>query len=118
MDNLDVSWAKCKNDVWCSLDRVILTDVTTYGVYVIWYVTKDGKIRVVRVGKGDIKSRLQSHRNDTDITKYSKYGALLTTWARVSEKYVDGVEKYLGDMLDPDKRHPDVDPIRVNLPAW
>ena len=113
-----LSWVKCQNDNWCSLERVNLANEhfnNLEGLYVIWHGGDEPK--VVRVGQGKIKDRLTAHRNDEEITAYSHLG-LYVTWASVDGRFRDGVEKYLADELDPleGDRFPNRTPIEVNLP--
>lgn len=122
---MEVSWIKCTGDSWCPLKIVNLSGVTAFGVYVIWYEPiARGMIRparqVVRLGQGNIKERLEAHRNDPVITKHSGVAQLLVTWAEVDKNYVDGVEKYLADTLNPieGEAFPDCLPTIVNQPHW
>lgn len=114
-----VHWFKCRQKEtidWCHLNTVDLDTVTESGVYVIWYQGKPGK--TVYVGQGDpISTRFAAHRKDKRIQAYEKFG-LLATWAEVSAKERDGVERFLADNLDPlvGDAHPDVTPIAVNYP--
>ena len=57
------------------------------------------------------------HRQNSEIQNY-EYLGLYVTWARVSEKYRDGVEAYLADKWDPivGEHYPEVPPIEVNSP--
>ncbi len=114
MSSKTVSWVTCTDNVWCTLSKVNLSNVTQVGVYVIWQRDKDGA--VVKVGQGNIKDRLTAHRNDSSITKY---GELSVTWAVVDRQDLDGVERYLGNRYSPivAQRFPDVPPIAVNLPG-
>jgi hypothetical protein len=113
---MDVKWIKSKADTWLSFEVFDLTAVTTFGVYVIWH--SGNPARTVRVGQGDIKSRLGAHRNDREICQYARSGALYVTWATVPKAQVDGVERYLANWLTPlvGDAFPDVLPIAVNSP--
>jgi len=113
---MQVKWFKC-GDHWCSFDTLNLEKVTEVGVYIIWHEGNPG--RVVYVGQGDVADRIADHRNNDEITAYSKKGALRVTWAEVSTKAQrDGVERYLADTWKPlvGDAHPDVEPIEVNSP--
>ena len=121
-------WIKC-GSTWCELKTVNLEAVTTRGVYVIWHGSQSPSglglfsapttiPRVVRVGKGDIATRLKAHRGrGSDIAAYLLH-TLYATWASVPEAQLDGVERFLADTYHPlvGERHPDVDPIPVTLP--
>ena len=117
-EELPVSWVKYKSGKWCPLETVDLSSVDVSGVYIIWYVKKNGEVVVVRVGQGDIKARLERHRKDKQITRHASKGVLFATWAYVPEHYIKRVEAYLGDLLDPieGERFPNRVPLRVNLP--
>ena len=108
---LTVKWVKSINGEFLALNNVNLSNVNAFGVYVIWKLGV-----VVRLGKGDIKSRLTAHRNDDAITSH---GVLHVSWAVVSEQYVDGVERFLATQYHPliGDAVPDVHPIQVNLVA-
>lgn len=111
---LKVKWTKLKDGNFCNLEKVILTNTNTFGVYIIW--NADGN--AVRLGQGDIADRLSVHRNDNEILVHKSRG-LYTTWTSVSEQYVDGVERYLFDAYNPivGERAPNAIPIPVNLPV-
>jgi len=111
--NMEVTWNNCTGDVWCDFNSLNLTHEhfnNMVGVYIIW----SNRI-VVRVGSGIIKDRIADHRNNNNITRYPN---LKVTWASVSETYMQRVEAYLGNTLNPTvgERFPDVPPIQVNLP--
>lgn len=105
---------------WCEfqlLDASSLGEIR--GVYIIWKAKVGSDYRAVYVGQGDIADRLSVHQNRSDINAHqSGEYTLYVTCARVPEPQIDGVERYLADTLDPliGEKHPDVDPIRVNLP--
>lgn len=114
---LQVTWVKCnKGNQYCPLENVDLRNVTASGVYVIWHSGNPG--RTVRVGQGDIADRVSVHRRNHIITQYAKYGTLYVTWAAVSAHYLDGVERYLANYLQPliGDAFPDAQAIAVNSP--
>ena len=118
MNVMNVNWNKCHENVWCELNGVDLNHNhfdNMMGVYIIWY----GGInpRTVRVGQGFIKARIVTHRQDLKIQIYKNYG-LYVTWASVPANYLNGVEVFLAQQLNPlvGERFPHVFPIRVNLP--
>ena len=113
---LRLNWVKCSGS-WCSLETVNLNNIKTQGVYVIWHASTGHN--VVRVGQGDIVTRLNEHRNDPKILRHAKKGNLLVTWAAVDAAYRDGVERYLADRYSPLEgvRYPEVPPRAVNLPG-
>ena len=115
---MQISWNKCQNDNWCSLNTVDLNHSHfdgMEGVYVIWYLGNPGA--TVRIGQGVIRDRLQSHRQGNEIQAFSSLG-LFVTWASLQLQYRDGVEAYLGEKLKPivGDRFPNAAPIAVNLP--
>lgn len=111
-----LQWVKCEDEAWCSLEHVDLANVWDVGVYVIWHSGPPPNI--VRVGQGDIASRLQAHRNDQAILNFRAFGELLVTWAAAPPDQVDGIERYLVGYYRPliADRYPDVRAIAVNLP--
>ena len=114
---MQVQWIKCESDVWCSLKRLKLSSAEGSGVYIIW--NGENSPYVVYVGQGDFQFRFSQHRNNTLITRHgSDQDELFVTWAVIPWDSLDGVERYLADALSPCEgdRHPDVSPIRVNLP--
>ena len=104
--------------MWCDLLRLDMDSIgeDEIGVYIIWKPDDTGT--AVRVGQGNIKDRLTRHKKDKKITRHAVDGALSVTWTILSTRYLDGVEKHLGDLLEPleGPRFPDVPPISVNLP--
>lgn len=112
---LRLAWVKRRGEVWRRLNKLDLTKVSGDGVYLIrcddlW----------IYVGQGSIRDRFKFHQTNEDVQSYSKLGTLYVAWAKVpSKKKRYGVEKYLADKLLPLEggRHPDVDPIKVNLPT-
>ena len=70
---------------------------------------------VVRVGQGDVATRLRAHQTDPAIARLG--GELLVTWADVSPTFRSGVEKYLASQYRPiiGERYPDTPAIPVNL---
>lgn len=109
-------WVKAKSGDWLSLNTFNLDGVnTTMGVYIIWHGGNEPK--VVRVGQGDIADRLACHREDSEVQAYAHLG-LMVTWAAVSAREADGIERYLADEWKPlvGDRWPAANPIRVNSP--
>lgn len=111
---MQVVWMKYQSGEWCRLTSLNLNDDhfnDLRGVYIIWSGTK-----VVRLGSGIIKDRLEYHRNNKEILAYPN---LLVTWAKVNANQMEGVEKFLADTFNPaiGERFPDRTPIVVNLPS-
>jgi len=115
-----LEWMKCFGDNWCSLFDLKLDNNHfdgLEGVYIIWY-WQDGRIPLtVSVGQGSIRDRLLQHREEPQMLAL-RYRNLLVTWASVPDFQHDGVERYLGETLDPimRKRLLSIKPTRVNLP--
>lgn len=111
---MEVYWGRCGDDShWCSFKNLNLeSDVFNdkKGVYIIW-----SDKTVVRVGSGIIKNRIADHRDNSEINQYPN---LKVTWAKVNANQMEGVEKYLSDVLSPviGERFPDRTRIEVNLP--
>jgi hypothetical protein len=82
----------------------------------IWHEGNPG--RVVRIGQGDIASRLGAHRQDPAILAYKKIGLLRVTWATVLAHQLDGVERYLANAWTPlvGDAFPAAAPLAVNSP--
>jgi hypothetical protein len=108
-------WIKGPESEWLSFEMLNLSRVSADGVYIIWY--GGPKPGTVRVGQGDISSRLKIHRADAKILVYRSL-SLFVTWAEVPFSQQNGVERYLADQLRPIvvDQYPDVTPISVNLP--
>jgi hypothetical protein len=113
---MQVEWIKSQAGTWLDLRTVNLTDVSAFGVYVIWHGGNPSQ--VVRVGQGSIADRLTAHRSDPAILAYADKG-LYVTWATVQVSQADGVERFLANHYLPlvGDRHPAVAPIAVNLPS-
>lgn len=121
MPDLTVNWVKNSNNNE-SFDLLRLNLNAPYflnkvGVYVIWYASPSGVNKVIRVGQGDVASRLREHRSNPEILRYSSYGQLKVTWALVNAQYRDGVEAFLYDSYSPliGEKSPAAQPISVNL---
>ena len=113
---LTLAWVTSDQGSWCNFDLVDLLGVEVIGVYVIWHEGNPG--RIIRVGQGDIASRLGAHRSELSISQFRKQGTLRVTWAAVPADQVDGVERFLAGHLSPlvGGAFPDAQPIAVNLP--
>ena len=110
---LSLYWVKNTANNWLPLPFNFASVQPTTGVYIIWHT--NASPWTVRVGQGDIASRLSAHSRDPAITRY---GPLCVTWATVQQSSLDGVERFLADHLRPlvGDRHPAAMPIPVNLP--
>jgi hypothetical protein len=112
---LQLKWVKSVAKEWLRLDHAHLNNVDAQGVYVVWYNGQPG--RVVRVGSGDIRTRLTADRRDRDVMAYGRFG-LFVTWASVDAEQIDGVRRFLADQYPPlvADAGPQVQPIAVNTP--
>lgn len=113
---LNLFWAKDEDISWFALELVVLSNVHTLGVYIIWHTGQAS--RVVTIGSGDIATRLLTCRTDKAILAYKTQGKLLVTWAEVAAYQLDAVESYLVERWNPliEERFPDMAPIEVNSP--
>src|SRR5947207_14494151 len=69
------------------------------GVYLLYH---DGNPdRPILVGSGNIRQHLQALANDPGVAAFSVARVLRATWAAVPGQYVEGVENYLIEQLDP-----------------
>lgn len=109
------SWVKESNGLFYRLSVIDCSGIDCTGVYIIF-----NHQHVVKIGQGDIGSRLSCHQHDFSITQHSNaYFPLYVTWTQLPIKYLDGVEVFLGNWYRPivGERFPDVQPIRINLPV-
>lgn len=116
MADLIVRWHKdASKSNWYRLSELNLANVVGSGVYLIWHTGVNP--RVIYVGQGQIAERLSAHQSDASILSYASEGTLLTTWARVDDRFAKGVERYLTDTYWPllNRKRPDARPISVNL---
>ncbi len=131
MKELLVNWIKKDNDMkWHNLVELEKNSLDYNGVYIIWYP----KGRMLKIGSGNIKERLEKHSNENgdfyksliefnkkNNTQY-KLKDLLVTFAKVNGNQMEGVEAYLADKykaLLPEEtaiRFPNKEKIKVNTP--
>jgi hypothetical protein len=113
---LTLNWVRCAGNQYCPFETVDLSKVTVGGVYAIWYSGQPG--RVVRLGQGDIATRIKDHRVDSAVLAYLGRGRLWVTWAALQPYQRDGVEKYLSNKYPPlvGDAFLDAVPIAVNSP--
>lgn len=114
---MQITWIKNSNNQWYDLLRLNLSSIgDASGVYTIWHGGDNP--RYVRIGSGEIQTRLSAHRNDRDIMAYQTHG-LLVTWAIVPANQQLGAEAYLAERCNPlvGERFPDRTPIQINLPG-
>lgn len=113
-----VTWRRCESHKWHALEELALSKIEDVGVYIVWYPGTPG--RVVCVGQGPIAAELARVQEDEEVKRFAGRGPLLVTWAPVSSRRVDGIERYLADTWPPllEQPRPDVAPIEVNSPAW
>ncbi len=96
---ITLRWVKAPNGNWFSLENLnleCLGDVS--GVYIIWH--RGDHPEWVRVGQGGIRDKLAMHRQDKGILAYHRQG-LFVSWAAVSPRERDGVERYLVELCQP-----------------
>lgn len=115
-------WGMCtpENPHWCNFRTLQLSGLDNLvGVYIIWLEVDP--LEVVYVGQGNISERIAEHRRNEHIKQVMDEidAALRVTWAEVPKAMLNGIERYLGELLEPlvSKEFPKEDhPIRVNLP--
>jgi hypothetical protein len=112
-----LQWAVADGNQWYTLEGYNFSRITAKGVYAIWHEGQPG--RYVRVGQGIIGEQLTALKHDAAILSYRRNGILRVTWAVVQGSYLQPVERYLTQTLQPLVSHRllDIDPIRVNLPG-
>jgi hypothetical protein len=116
--SVHLNWVKGTGDTWCSLDYLNLSRVKVHGVYIIWKAGSQPRVStVIRVGRGDIATRLDEERSDPKVSRHGP--GLLVTWAEVDILYSGGVEVYLAQQLRPHvgERFPLSPAVEVNLPV-
>ena len=118
-----LDWGHAPRDAWRPLG-MDFSDVRGTGIYIVRQSTG----RTVVVGQGVIKDRLSALQKDSRVLYYdSPTSPLLATWAIVQgmnqtkmlySTQLDGMERYLADVLKPllGERFPDVAPVPVPLP--
>ena len=111
---MNLDWIKYPNGNWCDLLGVNLDGPhfnNMEGVYIIW----SNRGYTVRVGQGIIKDRLKEHSGNRLILGHP---VLFATWARVPVKFMDSIERYLANKLQPKigDAFPLALPLQVNLP--
>ena len=116
-------WRQCtdasERPMWCLLERIETASITaTQGVYVVWHGGDEPE--TVRVGQAffqPLAETLEALRSDDEVLAFRANG-LFVTWAEVADAHsLDGVERYLGDRLEPlVGRRLAAEPIEVNLP--
>jgi hypothetical protein len=105
-----------KTGSWWYLPNAANCAPASQGVYIIW---RGGDRRVVRVGQGNIASRLSDHNRDSSILMHGQSELLFATWSPLQSWLCDGAERYLADHYQPlvGDRFPDCSPIMIRLPA-
>lgn len=121
---LNVYWVRnTQTNQWFDFLRLNLNApyfVNKEGVYIIFY-SSPSEARVIRIGSGNLKERLEEHRKNPAILEYSRLGQLKVTWVvadnnPLSHEQLLGVEAYLARIYSPisGDRYPTVTEIPVN----
>lgn len=93
-------WMKSIDNKWLNFNQLDLTHIHAVGVYIIWHGGENPQI--VRVGQGNIASRLTAHRMNHQIMRFASRGPLMVTWAEIPEPARrDGIESYLVQQFSP-----------------
>ena len=113
-----VHWYKCRGDVWCTLDRLDLSQqsVQQQGVYIIWRPrTPTPVIYVGHVKEGTFGERFADHLREGKILRHVR---LHVTWAVVPPEKMEGVVRFLTTRLHPleSKAPTGALPVVVNMP--
>ena len=117
LDVLQIAWVKSLNDRWLSLSELDFERINTTGVYILWH--GGDAPAVVRVGSGDIGTRLRDHYNNVLIRRYENRGPLMVTWAAVASlAQRGGIETYLVELCQPlvSDYLPQAEPLPVRSP--
>lgn len=110
-------WIKSIDNKWLNFSQLDLTHIHATGVYIIWHGGENPQI--VRVGQGNIASKLTAHRMNHQIMRFALRGPLMVTWAEILEPARrDGIEAYLNQQFSPLVRDkaPEVPPIAARSP--
>ena len=116
---LNLSWNKCKGDVWGDLQTVDLADSHfdgLDGVFAAWH--GGSSPTPVVVGHGNIREELERLRMDPSLDPYRPMGIFIT-WARAEAVLGEGIDRFLCETLLPKVAHPppQAPVIQVNLPG-
>lgn len=101
----ELYWVKSQDNTWLDLNRIDLQTMLRHptrphGVYIIWHGGSDPKI--VRIGTGDIVKKLIAHRDNPQITRYTRNGPLMVTWAlQPDPRRQAGIASYLTEQFCP-----------------
>lgn len=112
-----LSWVKSIDGKWLNLVNLDLTNIHAVGVYIIWHGGENP--RIVRVGQGNIASRLTAHRMNHQIMRFSDFGPLMVTWADVADPMErGGIERFMAQQFKPiiKDRVPAVHPVVAASP--
>jgi hypothetical protein len=97
--SLQLHWAKCAGTEWCLLDKVDLTAVNDFGVFVVWRPGDSTRApAVLYVGNGSLRHEIAECRRDPVLAAAE---GLRITWAEVDPRDVAGVAVYLYQQLRP-----------------
>lgn len=110
-------WGKNARGQWCSLLKTDFSVLKNSGVYIFFGYDSDNTLVVIKVGQSEnLAERIISYKNNDQVLSYSKNPYV--TWINLSIKYLDGVERYLGEYYRPliAERFPDAPVIPINLP--
>ena len=118
---MTVHWKKSPTLTWYQLNSKLLSDKyfdKRQGVYIIWYWDDLGRPKVIQVGQGIIRNRVQNYLRGLSV-EIPNHPTLYITWTVMeSGPERDAVVTFLGRRLRPGGRFPHHSPIPVNLPEW
>ncbi|MGJ8563428.1 MAG: hypothetical protein ACSHXY_07740 [Alphaproteobacteria bacterium] len=114
---LQLAWVKSLDSKWLNLSHLDLTHVHATGIYIIWHGGENP--RIVRIGHGNIASRLTEHKLNLQIMRYKQNGPLMVTWAEMADETTrEGAAHYLAKQFSPlvKDRPSDTAPIVARSP--
>ena len=118
---MTVHWQKSPSNTWYKLRSELLNDRyfdKLQGIYIIWYWDDLSRPRVIQVGQGIIRNRVQDYLRGFNF-EVANHPALYITWTVMEDAPKrDAVLAFLGRRLRPGGRFPHRNPIPINLPEW
>lgn len=120
----DLQWEVNSQNQWYQLLYTDFSSLTFSGVYIIWGIEQfNTSPRIIKIGQStDLSNRLTQYKHEkgkgTVFNYQFFFDSIYVTWASLQESYLDGVERYLGNLYHPliSERFPDAAPIAVNSP--
>ena len=97
-----IHWVRPSLDGWYPLDGLSedISSLGYAGVYIIWYFDVFNIARTVKVGKGQLRARLEADRRNPEVQKYADQ-RLYATWTLVPSGHIDSISVSLSQKLHP-----------------